>query len=259
MGAPEKARLGQPLHAGVPHAKDTNSIMNRKEISFAGAVTRRQVLALSAGAAAVAVGASLGLPLPAHAQQKRRTIAEVPMAELMKPGPLPEMSMGKADAPITMVEYASMTCGHCANFHNKVLPALKDKYIDTGKVRLVMREFPLDNLAAIAAMAARCAGEGKSLPLVSAMFAKQEDWAFVRPDPRPALFNIVKQAGFTQETYDKCITDQKLLDDIVAIRERAAEQFGVDATPSFFINGKRFTGSPVLEEFEKAFAPYLKS
>jgi protein-disulfide isomerase len=91
------------------------------------------------------------------------------------------------------------------------------------------------------------------------MFAKQEDWAFVRPDPRPALFNIVKQAGFTQESYDKCITDQKLLDDIVAIRERAAEQFGVDATPSFFINGKRFTGAPVLEEFEKAFAQYLKS
>ena len=259
MGAPENDRLRRPRQAAAPYAKDKNSIMTRKEISFAGAITRRQVLALSAGVAAVAVGASLGLPLPALAQQKRRTVSEVPVAELMKPGPLPDMVMGKADAPVTMVEYASMTCGHCAAFHNKVLPALKEKYIDTGKVRLIMREFPLDNLAAIASMAARCAGEGKSLPLISAMFAKQEDWAFVRPDPRPALFNIVKQAGFTQETYDKCITDQKMLDDIVAIRERAAEQFGVDATPSFFINGKRFTGSPVLEEFEKAFAPYLKS
>jgi len=221
-------------------------------------VSRRQVLVLSAGVAAAALAGTAGFPLPALAQ-KRKSVAEVPVAELMKPGPLPEMSMGKADAPITMVEYASMTCGHCATFHNKVLPSLKEKYIDAGKVRLVMREFPLDNLAAIASMAARCAGEGKSLPLISAMFAKQEDWAFVRPDPRPALFNVVKQAGFTQEAYDKCITDQKLLDDIVAIRERAAEQFGVDATPSFFINGKRFTGAPVLEEFEKAFAPYLKS
>jgi protein-disulfide isomerase len=259
MGAPENGRLRLPRDAVRPHVKDTNSIMNRKDIPFAAAVTRRQVLVLSAGAAAVAVGASLGLPMPALAQQKRRAVTEVPVAELMKPGPLPEMVMGKTDAPITMVEYASMTCGHCANFHNKVLPLIKEKYIDSGKVRLVMREFPLDNLAAIASMAARCAGEGKSLPLISAMFAKQEDWAFVRPDPRPALFNIVKQAGFTQDSYDKCITDQKMLDDIVSIRERAAEQFGVDATPSFFINGKRFTGSPVLEEFEKAFASYLKS
>lgn len=221
-------------------------------------LTRRQALVLSASAAAVAVAGDMGLPMPASAQ-RRKSVAEVPVAELMKAGPLPELIMGDANAPITMVEYASMTCGHCAAFHNKVLPQIKAKYIDTGKVRLVMREFPLDNLAAIASMAARCAGEGKTLPLISAMFSKQEDWAFVRPDPRPALFNIVKQAGFTQESYDKCITDQKLLDDIVAIRERAAEQFGVDATPSFFINGKRFTGSPVLEEFEKAFGQYLKS
>lgn len=234
--------------------------MKRLEIMLPGGkLSRRQMLVLSAGVAAVAMSGAMGLPFPAQAQQKRKAVAEVSVAELMKPGPLPDMILGKADAPITMVEYASMTCGHCANFHNKVLPSIKEKYIDTGKVRLVMREFPLDNLAAIASMAARCAGEGKSLPLITAMFAKQEDWAFVRPDPRPALFNIVKQAGFTQESYDKCITDQKLLDDIVAIRERAAEQFGVDATPSFFINGKRFTGSPVLEEFEKAFAPFLKS
>lgn len=234
--------------------------MTRKELSSSGRpITRRQVLVLSAGGAALAAGGFLGLTLPALAQQRRKSVAEVPVAELMKPGPLPDLIMGKADAPVTVVEYASMTCGHCAAFHNKVLPALKEKYVDTGKVRIVMREFPLDNLAAIASMAARCAGEGKSLPLITAMFSKQEDWAFVRPDPRPALFNIVKQAGFTQETYDKCITDQKMLDDIVAIRERAAEQFGVDATPAFFINGKRLAGSPVLEEFEKAFAPYLKS
>lgn len=223
-------------------------------------VTRRQILALSAGASALAIAGALGVPLPASAQQKRRAgPTEIPVADLMKPGPLPELVMGDAQAPITMVEYASMTCGHCANFHNKVLPLIKEKYIETGKVRLVLREFPLDNLAAIASMATRCAGEGKTMPLVAALFAKQEEWAFVRPDPRPALFNIVKQAGFTQESYDKCITDQKLLDDIVAIRERGAEVFGVDATPSFFINGKRFTSAPTFEEFEKAFAGILKS
>lgn len=219
-------------------------------------ITRRQALLLGAGAALVAAGGVSLLASPALAQRRAKT-AEVATDELMKAGPLPEMTLGDAKAPITMVEYASMTCGHCAAFHNKVLPTIKEKYIETGKVRLVMREFPLDNLAAIASMAARCAGEGKSLPLITAMFAKQDDWAFVRPDPRPALFNIVKQAGFTQESYDKCITDQKLLDDIVAIRERGAEVFGVDATPSFFINGKRFNGSPSFEEFEKVFEGIL--
>lgn len=222
-------------------------------------MSRRQVLILTAGVAGLAAVASIGLSVPALAQRRKPSVTEVPVDELMKPGPLPELSMGDPKAPVTMVEYASMTCGHCANFHNKVLPKIKEKYVDTGKVRLVLREFPLDNLAAIASMAARCAGEDKAVALIGAMFSKQEDWAFVRPDPRPALFNVVKQAGFTEESYQKCITNQKLLADIVAIRERAAEKFGVDATPSFFINGKRFTGNPVFEEFEKAFAAHLKS
>ena len=234
--------------------------MTRIPNPFSGnPLTRRQMLALSAGVSALAIAGAMGMPLPALAQKRRAGPAEVSVDELMKPGPLPELILGDAKAPITMVEYASMTCGHCARFHNTVLPQIKEKYIETGKVRLVMREFPLDNLAAIASMAARCAGDGKTIPLIGAMFAKQEDWAFVRPDPRPALFKIVQQAGFTQESYEKCITDQKLLDDIVAIRERGAETFGVDATPSFFINGKRFSAAPSFEEFEKAFNGILKS
>ena len=105
------------------------------------------------------------------------------MEELLKPGPLPDLIIGNADAPITVVEYASMTCGHCANFHTNVFPTLKEKYVDTGKVRFIMREFPLDNLAAAASMLARCAGEGKAFPLISALFAKQDDWAFVQGRP----------------------------------------------------------------------------
>jgi protein-disulfide isomerase len=173
-------------------------------------------------------------------------------ADLMKPGPLPDLSIGKADAPVTIVEYASMTCPHCAAFHNTVLPVLKEKYIDTGKVRFIMREFPLDNLAAAASMLARCAGEGKALPLISALFAKQDDWAFVKGDPRPELLKFAKQAGFTQESFEKCLTDQKLLDDISSIRSRAADTFGVNATPTFFVNGKKLNGVG-LEDFEKAF------
>ena len=159
-----------------------------------------------------------------------------------------------------MIEFQipNMTCGHCAHFHTKVFPELKQKYIDTGKVHFIMREFPLDNLAVAAAMLARCAGGDKTFPLISALFAKQDEWAFVRSDPRPELLKFAKQAGFTKESFDKCLTDQKLLDDVVAVRTRASQVFGVDATPTFFVNGKRLEGVSI-EDFDKAFAPILKS
>jgi protein-disulfide isomerase len=196
---------------------------------------------------------------PAAAQKRAAGRAEIPIDELMQAGPLSELVLGKDDAPITVVEYASMTCGHCANFHNKVLPALKEKYIDSGKVRFVMREFPLDKLAVAASMLARCAGGDKTLPMISALFAKQEEWAFVRGNPVPELFKIAKQAGFSQESFDKCLTDQKLMDDVVKIRTRAADTFGVASTPTFFINGKKMTGQPTIEEFDKALSALLKS
>jgi protein-disulfide isomerase len=215
-------------------------------------ISRREALKMAAGAAALSVLASWGLSQPALAQRKKAGPSEISLEELLKPGPLPDLVIGKADAPITVVEYASMTCGHCANFHTKVFPTLKEKYVDTGKVRFIMREFPLDNLAAAASMLARCAGEGKSFPLISALFAKQDDWAFVKGDPRPELLKFAKQAGFTQESFEKCLTDQKLLEDISAVRSRGADTFGVNATPTFFVNGKKLNGV-ALEDFEKAF------
>jgi protein-disulfide isomerase len=222
--------------------------------------SRRHLLLLAAGAGALGMAAVWGLPWPAAAQRKKGAgPAEVSIEELMKQGPLPDLELGKSDAPITVVEYASMTCGHCASFHNKVFPALKEKYIDTGKVRFIFREFPLDNLAAGASMLARCSGGEKTFPLISALFHTQETWAFVRGDPRPELLKVAKQAGFTQESFDKCLADQKLLDDISAVRTRGSDVFGVNSTPTFFINGKKLAAAPTLEEFEKAFAPILKS
>lgn len=222
-------------------------------------LVRRDVLKLMAGGAVLAVAAAWGLSLPALAQRKKAAVSEVSVDELMQAGPLPDISVGKADAPITVVEYASMTCGHCANFHNKIFPQIKEKYIDTGKVRLIMREFPLDNLAAAASMLARCAGGDKVYPLITVLFAKQDEWAFVRTDPKPELFKVAQQAGFTQESFDKCLTDQKLLDDVVATRTRASDTFGVSSTPTFFINGKKLAGGGSFDDFEKAFAPILKS
>jgi protein-disulfide isomerase len=211
---------------------------------------------MAAGAAALSAIAAWGLSLPVLAQRKKAGPNEISVDELMKPGPLSDLVVGNADAPVTVVEYASMTCGHCAHFHTTVFPTLKEKYVDTGKVRFVMREFPLDNLAAAASMLARCAGEGKSFPLISVLFAKQDDWAFVKGDPRPELLKFAKQAGFTQESFEKCLTDQKLLEDISAVRTRAADTFGVNATPTFFVNGKKLNGV-ALEDFEKAFSPIL--
>ncbi|PPC86472.1 MAG: disulfide bond formation protein DsbA [Hyphomicrobium sp.] len=194
---------------------------------------------------------------PALAQKKPSGPAEVPVEELMKPTDLPDIAIGPADAKVTVVEYASMTCGHCANFATKVFPEIKTKYVDSGKIRFIMREFPLDNLAAAASMLSRCAGGDKSLPMIETLYEKQADWAFTNGNPVPKLFDIAKQAGFTQESFDKCLTDQKLLDQVTAQRTRASETFGVASTPTFFINGKRLTETPTLAAFDKVIEPLL--
>lgn len=231
-------------------------------------IDRRKLLFSSAVVATVAVAGSmiysLLRPTPrADAAAKRqvrrpRGPVNVTQDELLKTGALPDLAMGNADAPVTIVEYASMTCGHCANFHNKILPALKEKYIDTGKVRLVFREFPLDERAALASMMARCAGGDRSLPLISMLFSKQDDWATAKNDFLPKIFKYGQQVGMTQQTFNECRQNEKLIKDIIAVRDRANTTFGVNSTPTFFINGKKMDGGSV-EDFDKALAPLLKS
>lgn len=222
-------------------------------------LSRRHLLGAAAVASLAGVAGIFGTGQLARAQRRAAGPDQVSLDELMKVTGLPDLVIGKADAPVTVVEYASMTCGHCASFHNKVFPTLKEKYVDTGRVRFIFREFPLDNLAAAASMLARCTGEdGKAYAMISALFAKQDDWAFVRTNPVPELFKFARQAGFTQESFDKCLTDQKLLDQIIEGRERAAKLFGVDSTPTFFINGKRLKDrSDQVESFDKAIQPLL--
>jgi protein-disulfide isomerase len=194
---------------------------------------------------------------PGKLLAQSRGPAEVSVDELMKKGDLPELALGSESAKITVVEYASMTCGHCMHFATAVFPEFKAKYIDTGKVRYIFREFPLDARAFAASMLARCAGPDKAFPLIEALFQTQADWAFVKTNPTPKLFEIAKQAGFTQESFDKCLTDQKLLEQLTAIKTRGDEVFGVNATPTFFINGKRLQAAPTLEEFDKVLGPLL--
>jgi protein-disulfide isomerase len=169
------------------------------------------------------------------------------LASLMKTGPLKDISIGKEDAKITIVEYASMTCPHCRHFHETTLPDLTKNYLDTGKARLILREFPFDPRATAAFMLARCAGDDKYYPMVSVLFQQQEVWA-TADDAQAALLQIARLAGFSEESFKACLTNQKLLNDVNAVRERATKEFGVESTPTFFINGKKYTGAMSFEE-----------
>jgi protein-disulfide isomerase len=178
---------------------------------------------------------------PAAKAELPQPEGSVDVAKLLEPGALPEMALGEANAPVTIVEYMSMTCPHCANFHNKTFDAIKAKYVDTGKVRFIIREFPFDPRAAAAFMLARCAPEGQYFPMISMLFKQQEQWAAAQ-NGRDALLQLSKLAGFTQESFEACLTNQKLLDDVNAVMQRGAKEFGVKSTPTFFVNGEHYSG-----------------
>ena len=175
------------------------------------------------------------------------------VAMLMAAGPLPDIVVGSANAPNTIVEYASMTCPHCAQFQTEVFPQVKAKYIDTGKARYILREFPLDNLAAAAFMLARCSGNDRYYPMVDALFSTQESWAVPGVDAKDKLLQIARQAGMSKDEFDKCLTDKELFSKIVQVRQIANDKFQVDSTPTFFINGKRLKGNHQLKDVEVAF------
>ena len=181
----------------------------------------------------------------------------VAQAELMQPGPLGDVAMGDANAPVTIIEYASMTCSHCASFAVNTFPTLKEKYIDTGKVRFIFREFPFDPTAAGAFMLARCAGNDKYFAVVDLLFHTQRTWAVEKP--LAPLLATVKQAGFTEESFKACLANQKMLEGIEWVRNRASDKFKVESTPTFFINGKKQTGALSIEELDKLIQPLLKS
>nr|CAD6606250.1 disulfide bond formation protein DsbA [Rhizobium sp. TCK] len=222
--------------------------MKKTEVTL----TRR---ALLGGVAATAL--VLALPLAAteaFAQELPESQGDVDMAEVLKPGPLPEMAIGEENAPVTIVEYMSMTCPHCATFHNNTFDEIKKNYVDTGKARFIIREFPFDPRAAAAFMLARCnptkpeeaSTPAQYFPMVSMLMKQQETWAGAQ-DGRAALLQMSKLAGFSQETFQACLTNQKLLDDVNATMKRGADEFGVNSTPTFLINGKRYAGAMSVE------------
>ena len=209
-------------------------------------ITRRQALELLGTAAATALVLT---SLPALAQN-------VSPADLAVPGPLGDVALGLADAKVTIIEYASMTCPHCAAFHQETWPELKKRWVDTGKVRFVLREFPLDPLATAGFMLARCDGENKYYPIVDLLFSQQRAWAYAER-PLDALRQMMKQAGFSQEKFDSCLKDQKLYDAVNAVKNRGMDTFKVESTPTFFINGQRHPGNLSIDEIEKVIKPIL--
>jgi protein-disulfide isomerase len=216
--------------------------------------TRREMLELMGAAGAIVAAAKFGLVSPALAQGA----GDVPVAQLMAEGALPDIWIGSKDAPVTIIEYASMTCPHCAHFANEVFPSLKKTYLDTGKARFTLREFPFDPLATAAFMLARCQGDDKREAVVDLLFAQQQNWAF-KDKPLEGLVASMRQTGMSQQAFEACLKDKALYDKVNAVRDRAAKDFKVDSTPTFFINGKRVNGSLSPAEFAKIIDPMLKS
>jgi protein-disulfide isomerase len=181
-------------------------------------------------------------------------------SDVAKPQSLPDMALGPANATVTVTEYASMTCPHCAAFNENVFPKIKSEYIDSGKVRYVFREFPLDIKAAAGSMLARCIAKddaGKYFAVVDMLFKQQNDW--VVKNTTETLTRIGKQAGLSQQAVEDCLKDQALLDKIAADQKFANEVLKVNSTPTFFINGEMIKGETSFEEFDKRIKSLLKS
>jgi protein-disulfide isomerase len=171
-----------------------------------------------------------------------------PQAELMAPGPLGERELGKATAPVTIIEYVSLTCPHCANFQKHLFPRFKKEFIDSGKVRYIVREFPIGHTAGTAAIVNRCAPEDKYFFLLDQFLTRQPEWVSqeVRPD---AIYAVAKASGMSREAFDKCLSNQTIIDGLTEVKQRG-RQFNVIGTPTFFINGRKAQGEVTYDEIK---------
>lgn len=210
---------------------------------------RRETLILAAAASA------LSLCGVATANAEEGDMVDV--AKLMAPaGGIADHVMGSDTAPVTVIEYASPTCPHCAAFSNNVLPTFIEQYVDTGKVKLIVRPFVRNVLDAAVFMLAEAAGPTNYHNVVSTYFKTQNTWAASQA-PRDAILDIAKQLGFTQESFDAALTNQELFTGMEAVREQALNEFGLAGTPTFYVNGKTLTGDKTLEQLAAEIDPLI--
>lgn len=161
-----------------------------------------------------------------------------------------DMVLGRPDAPVTVIEYASMTCPHCAAFQKEELPALKAAFIDTGKARLVFREFPLDGFALRGAMLARCAGPERFFAVIDVLFQQQATWTRppdIKQDPLSELRKLAKQVGIGEQAFERCMADKTLEDKVIESRLDGDQRHKIEATPAFVVQGRTLTGGSLLE------------
>ncbi|WP_221930932.1 DsbA family protein [Telmatospirillum sp. J64-1] len=201
-----------------------------------------------AGAAAVVAAGLAGwaaiTPAAAQTAQPQMAQAEAPAAKA------PDRVLGNPDAPVTIIEYSSLTCPHCAAFHRDTLPQVKAEWIDTGRAKLVYRDFPLDGLALAGAMLAHCAGDNRYFPFLETLFQTQSQWSRA-PEPAAALRNVARLGGMSEQQFDSCLQDQELMTAIQARRDIGASEHSVNSTPTFIINGRRVTGALPYDQFQK--------
>ena len=178
-----------------------------------------------------------------------------PVADALqvRPG---DLVIGEAAATVTIIEYASLTCPHCAAFHANTLPALKERYIDKGNVKLVFRDFPLDGLALRAAMLPHCAGPERYYGLLGTLFARQLQWATAK-DPLNALSSISLQAGMNGEEFKACLANKAIEDQVLQSAMEASKGLGVNATPTLFINGLKYSGALTIEQIGAVVDPLV--
>lgn len=167
---------------------------------------------------------------------------------IVEPGPLGDREYGNRNAPVTIIEYVSLTCPYCRAYHEKVFPRVKRAYVDTGKVRYIIREFAIGQTAGAAAIVTRCAPENKFLPLTEAYLARQREWVSqeVRPD---ALYKIAKTSGMSRAQFDKCLSNQSIIDGLTEVKQRG-RKYGVVGTPTLFINGQKLQGEVTFEQIK---------
>ncbi len=176
-----------------------------------------------------------------------------PAAELMQDGPLGERALGNPNAPVTVIEYASLTCPHCAHFQRDVFPRVKKEYIDTGKIRFIVREFPIGHTSGTAAIVNRCAPANKYFSLFNAFLLRQPEWVS-QEVRRDAIYAVAKSSGMTRQEFDNCLANQTIIDGLTEVKQRG-RKFGVIGTPTFFANGRKAQGTITFEEFKALVEP----
>ncbi len=209
--------------------------------------TRRDALVLTAAASA---GSLAGFS-PALAAEGDVHDQEA----LMQPKGFEDRPLGPADAPVTVIEYASPTCPHCATFHNDTYPQFKEQYIDTGDVQFLLRPFLRNVLDAVVFMLAATSDE-QYHEIIATYFETQQQWA-TSETPRDAMLEIALQFGFTEESFEAALTNQELFAGMETLREQAVDEFDLTGTPTFYINGKQFSGDKSLEELAAEIDPQL--